>query len=53
MVQGSTLGATYPYYPICNIDGIALRAACSEFYKETGYGDSVGRYGYGHLRRAN
>ena len=34
MVKRGTLGASYSYYPICNIDDIALRAARTEFYTE-------------------
>ena len=39
MVKRGTSGASYSYYPICNIDDIALRAAV-EFYTETGHGNT-------------
>ena len=45
MVKRGTLGASYSYYPICNIDDIALRAARTEFYTEAGHGNSIGCYG--------
>lgn len=34
MVKRGTLGASYSYYPICNIDDIALRAARTEFIRK-------------------
>lgn len=53
MVKGSTLGAAHSYYPICNIDDIAVCTARAEFYTETGYGDSVGCYGHEYFRRTD
>lgn len=47
------MGASYSYYPICNIDDIALRAARTEFYTEAGHGNSIGCYGHEYLRRAD
>ena len=38
------MGASYSYYPICNIDDIALRAARTEFYTEAGHGNSTVSY---------
>lgn len=34
MVKGSTLGAAHSYYPICNIDDIAVCAARAEFIRK-------------------
>ena len=53
MVKRGILGASYSYYPICNIDDIALRAARTEFYTEAGHGNSIGCYGHEYLRRAD
>ena len=53
MVENSTVGVAYSYYTVYNIDDIALRAARTEFYTEAGHGNSIGCYGYGHIRGAD
>lgn len=53
MVENSTLGIACSYHIVYNTDDIALCTSCTEFDTEAGYGNSIGCYGYGHIRRAD